>query len=159
MPIVETYGQKMKCFQEPEKVAMWGNFDSNEAQNIQIAFQLCDSATSKVPCKSKDYIQRWMSKKFILVLKNENDFIKHKFKEDRMQQESTIKWIALTPTVRTEEVFMINRNFVELNDGLFGVSFLEKSDTHGFAFAQQPSREYSDQNNIQTTLTYELSQK
>ena len=53
-----------------------------------------------------------------------------------MQKESTIKWIALTPTVRTEEVFMVDRNFVELNDGLFGVSFLEKSDNHGFTFVQ-----------------------
>ena len=75
----------MKCITQPDQLALWGNFDSAVAQNLQLAFELCDNKTSAVPCKSKEEIVQWMRQKFIVVLFNENGFIKHKFQEEKMQ--------------------------------------------------------------------------
>ena len=100
--ILDSYGPKMKCFKDPSQLAIWGNFDSSQAQNFQLAFRKCNNETSKVPCKSQQEIEQWMSNKYILVLLNENNFLKHKFGDDTMQKESRIYWYSLTPSVPTE---------------------------------------------------------
>ena len=66
-----------------------------------------------------------MSNKYILVLLNENNFLKHKFRDDTMQKESRIYWYSLTPSVPTEQSIVVKRTYVERYEGLAGVSFLE----------------------------------
>ena len=51
-PILEAYGPKMKCFSDPEQLSIFGNFDNSQAQNLEIAFEMCNSETSPVTCKS-----------------------------------------------------------------------------------------------------------
>ena len=55
--ILEAYWPKMKCINEPNDLAIWGTYDSSHAQNLQIAFEICDEETSAVKCKSEDEIK------------------------------------------------------------------------------------------------------
>ena len=52
---------------------------------------------------------------------------------------------------------MIDRNFVELNDSLLGINFLEKQDVYGFSYNRAPGREINFKNDVQTSIVYELS--
>ena len=63
-----------------QKFQIWGDYDSDRAQNLMIVFELCqpDPATGKV-CKSKKEIDDFLLGKYIYVLENEKTFIQHKY--------------------------------------------------------------------------------
>ena len=138
---LDTYWPKFKCIKNPDGLQMWGNFDSLEAQNFQLAFVMCNQATSSVPCKSAEEIKRWMSKKYIIMLLNEKQFIKHKFEDQSMQNESRIYWQTLTPRNPTEFVIQIFRTYVDRQDGYIGANFLEREELQGFEFKLGVNRE------------------
>ena len=97
--------------------------------------------------------------KYILVLLNENNFLKHKFEDETMQKESSIYWFSLTPSVATEQAVEVKRIDVERYEGLAGVTFLEQTNSRGFSLKNHSTREinYSDGASDQTQITYELS--
>ena len=55
------YGHKLKCMKdEGANGELWGNYQASYAANLVIAFSLCDSTTSTVPCKTPKQITDWM---------------------------------------------------------------------------------------------------
>ena len=90
---LRNHGHKLKCVSEPEKLAVWGDYDSTEAQNIGIGFFKCDNATSTVTCKSEAEIKNWMKDKFLIILTNLNEFVSYRFDENQMMKYSRFYWV------------------------------------------------------------------
>lgn len=75
----------MQCLKEPESLELWGNEDTSSLNNIMITFVPCSNRTNEVVCQSKEKIDKWMRRKFIMILVNENEFIEYNFGEEAMQ--------------------------------------------------------------------------
>lgn len=51
-------------------------------------------------------------------------FVSHEFNEDAMHENYNVNWIPLTINVRTDVVFRIERNFIELRDNMMAIGEL-----------------------------------
>ena len=67
---VETYAARLKCFEDPSKVNIAGNFDSQAAYNMMVVLEKCDNKTSNNSCKSPEAIDDWLTWKYILLVQN-----------------------------------------------------------------------------------------
>ena len=101
---------------------------------MQLAFVPCQNNTSDVVCKSPEEIKSWLLNKFIVILVNQDEFVKHKFGEESMNMESYITWKALTPVVPTEFVYSVERSLVKLNDSVLGLHTVIKEEKNGFTY-------------------------
>ena len=59
--VVSLWQKKFKCV-KPEELEIWGDFDSEEAQEIQISFKMC---TGRLDCHSEADIRKWLKGKYI----------------------------------------------------------------------------------------------
>ena len=56
----------MKCIDEPFE--MFGDFDTNIANNLMISFTECDPTLRY--CKSREEIDKWLAFKYIIIAEN-----------------------------------------------------------------------------------------
>ena len=103
----------MKCITD-DLTQIYGNYDSYSAENLMVVFELCDP--DKTTCKSEQKIKEWIKSKYIVTLTNQRDFISHEFKEKRIAEQSSIKWFAMSEISRVDQVRMITRSKLKLND-------------------------------------------
>ena len=78
------YGPKMRCPVKQKELALWGNYDTTEAQNIMIVFEKCDPDLSPVPCKNETEINEWLVFKYFVVMTNQKKFVSHRFDEAKI---------------------------------------------------------------------------
>ena len=61
-----SFREAMKCIDEPFDI--YGDFNSNSASNLMVAFEKCDQEKNpQVTCESKEVIDKWLEYKYILV--------------------------------------------------------------------------------------------
>ena len=70
---MENYGRRLRCLVDKEDLHLYGNFDTNAADNLMVVFETCDPQKLGFAqrCKSDEEIRTWMQEKFILVLTNQ----------------------------------------------------------------------------------------
>ena len=102
-----------------------------------------------------------MRNKHIIVVLNQDVFVKHRFGDESWQQSSSLKWRPLTPTVPTEYKFTVMRSLAKLNDSLLGLNFIFRQEGEGFDYETKISAEINNSKefNVQTMITFELSNK
>ena len=98
-----------------------------------------------------------MQFKFILVLENGYEFVQHKFKEERIDASAAINWYPLSSRTRTDNVKMITRSDMMLNDNFAHVGDLLVENLKGFKAHKEPNRELPYRNRMWNAITYELS--
>ena len=145
----------MLCVADPNDLYVSGNYDSSEAENIVIVFEVCNQETAAegVTCASETDAKAWMQSKYIVTLQNEKIFIQYKFEKETLQTRAETKWYSLTPLVRTEYVNMIERSMMELDDDYMG--FVVNYE-NGFKIDKQPNRLQWNES-FQTSIAFEVS--
>ena len=68
---LKEYVPTMQCIDE--QFDIYGDFDTNIAQNLMVTFTKCDPAVRT--CKSNEEITKWLDFKYILLLENEQKYI------------------------------------------------------------------------------------
>lgn len=101
---MQTYYGKMKCVDELQGTEIFGSYNTEKASNLMIVFEKCNNNTATVQCKSSEEINEWLQFKYLLVLENEKRFVQDGFFENRIRRESSTKWYALSPDIRTDYV-------------------------------------------------------
>ena len=76
----------MRCLVDPKNITIFGNYDSQDAQNFMVVFEKCDPLKSTIPCKTEAEINEWLLMKYFMIFSNEKKFISHKFDEDKIQK-------------------------------------------------------------------------
>ena len=66
---VDIYSKKFKCINK-EDLVIWGDYNSQAAQQIAVKFRMCEGDG----CKTKEEIMEWLSGKFIVLLYNQIRF-------------------------------------------------------------------------------------
>ena len=66
---VDIYSKKFKCI-NPEDLVIWGDYNSQKAQQINVKFRMCEGDG----CKDKQEILEWLSGKYIVLLYNQIRF-------------------------------------------------------------------------------------
>ena len=96
--------------------------------------------------------------KYIVVIKNEKKFIDHKFDiEERIEKSSILTWHPLTLVLRTDYVHKILRTRYEMNDSIWNLGSMTLEDETGFFSFREPNRELTIENDVQTSVTFEMS--
>ncbi len=67
------YRTKMKCIDEPYQI--WGDYNSDIAQNLMVVFERCDTKAEGNNCKTNNEIDEWLLGKYIFTLENEKTFV------------------------------------------------------------------------------------
>ena len=84
-----------------------------------VVLEKCDNATSTVTCQSEEEITKKLSWKYILLFQNQRKFIQYKFGEGRINESSVISWYSVSPNSRIDNVLMISRSSIEMNDHFY----------------------------------------
>ena len=133
------YGKSMRCIKNLEDQDIWGNYNTGNAGNIGVVFEKCDSEknaknieTAGIVCASEDAIADWARGRYIIMLENENEFISHRFDDERFKKRAELSWFALNTDSRMEYVKMVTRIRTELNDEY--LSFADSSEEIAVAF-------------------------
>ena len=92
---------------------MWGDYNSSKAQLISVVFRMCEGEDY---CESREAIQAWLKRKFIVLLYNQKRFDTRKFHSASVIEESKIEYIPINTQVREIIPFRINRVHIELQD-------------------------------------------
>ena len=89
-----------------EEFYIQGNFNSAEAQQLVLAFEICRDPVDAVEKKCFDYesvIEPWMRRKFLFTLENRTLFQKDVVdREEKFLRYSEIKWNVLSPQIRQD---------------------------------------------------------
>ena len=79
----------LQCPEEPLNLV--GNWDTNEAQVLEIYFERCDNAT-RTTCVDETAFHEWVDNKYILIANNYQRFLSNEFGHDRFMRGSEVKW-------------------------------------------------------------------
>ena len=120
-----------------------------------VVFEKCDRTVRT--CKTDTDIKKWMESKYIIHAENIKVFIQHGFEEERIEQSSVMVWHPLSPDVRTDTIYIVQRKSVIMNDYRFNVGSLLHDDEIGFETIQAPSRIMPYKNQFQNAVTFEMS--
>ena len=89
----------MKCMDSD--LPLYGHYDSNEAANLMLVFEKCDS--EKRRCKSEKEIDEWLEFKYFIVHENTKNFVPHLFGEERIEKVAVTKFYPIA-AIRTDIV-------------------------------------------------------
>ena len=89
---------KFRCLDESQDLKLWGNYNTDQAQNLMIVFEKCDitKRPKGAKCKTEKEIETWMDYKYIGLVMNEARFVQHKFGESRVERRSAFSWNPLS---------------------------------------------------------------
>ena len=104
----------MKCLDDDSLTQLFGNYDSNVANNLMIVFEKCDSTVRA--CKTDQEITDWLVFKYIILFENSRRFIPHQFANERIQSLAQIRWFPIAKDQRSDTVKMVTRSKINLND-------------------------------------------
>ena len=78
--------QSMICIADPSELYVSGNYDSSEAENVVVVFELCNQETVSegATCSSETDAKAWMQSRYIVILQNEKIFIEYKFENEKI---------------------------------------------------------------------------
>ena len=138
---IEAYGPRLKCLQNLNDTFIHGNFDSSAGSNIMVVLEKCDNSTSTVTCKSEEEITNKLTWKYILLLQNQRKFIQYEFGDGRINESSVSTWYSVLKNTRLDNVIMITRSSIVMEDDFYSVPGTVKDKILGFASNRQPSRE------------------
>ena len=116
------YTGRFKCLDEPEKLVLRGNYDSDMTSNLMAVFDMCNNATSSVTCKTPEEINEFLQFKYLMSLTNTRRFVQDEFGERRMSNLSVRSWYPFDPNSRAEYVEQLTRIHVQLEDNPMGVA-------------------------------------
>ena len=115
---VQTWKKKFKCIPR-EDLIIWGDYNSAKAQQISVKFEMCDDTKERfkgVTCKEKEEIQKWLQRKFIILLYNQMRFDPKGFHEAAIISESRINYIPISSQVRQIIPFKVEQTNLSLQD-------------------------------------------
>ena len=72
---VKAYIGRFKCLDEPEKLVLRGNYDTQVASNLMVVFDKCNNVTTEGQCKSEEEIQAFMEYKYLMSIVNTRRFM------------------------------------------------------------------------------------
>ena len=82
------------------ELKIMGDYDSAAGESLLVAFERCEG---KPICESRENIDRWLQRKFILTVQNQEIFKKSVIDESsRLTKLASIKWHIVSPQMRTE---------------------------------------------------------
>ena len=113
MEDVTAYTGRFKCLDEPEKLVLRGNYDSQIASNLMVVFDKCNNATSKVTCKSEEEIHDYMKYKYLMSVVNTRRFMQDKNGDSQVTELSTRHWYPFDPDERTDYVEHLKRTVIQ----------------------------------------------
>ena len=120
-----------------------------------IVFEKCDPKKQK--CKSEHQITEWLKNKYILTLTNTKSFIQHEFNDKRIAKRASLKWWALSEKQRIDQVRMISRTKINLNDYQWDIGNFLQENEEGFDVEIGISRELPYDNRFWFAITFEVS--
>ena len=110
--MLKKYANKLKCLEED--IEIYGNYDTSVFANLMIVFEKCDRTIRT--CKSEAAITEWLEYKYIFTVTNSKKFVQHEFDDKRVFAHSETKWFPISNANRNEEVRMLMRQELNLND-------------------------------------------
>ena len=99
---IELWKKKFKCIPR-EDLIVWGDYNSVKAQQIAINFEMCDNTKERfagVACETKEAIQEWLRRKFIVVVFNQIRFDPKGFLDNATIPEARVNFIPISSQVR-----------------------------------------------------------
>ena len=90
--------KKFKCIPRKDLI-IWGDYNSAKAQQISIKFEMCDSTKERfagVACEEKAVIQKWLRRKFIVVIFNQIRFNPKGFLDAATIKEARLNYIPIS---------------------------------------------------------------
>ena len=61
---------KLMCLAEDSDVVIQGDFNSQKGKSLQVVFERCKENPPGNQCHSKDKIDKWLRRKFIITVTN-----------------------------------------------------------------------------------------
>lgn len=94
------YLPTLKCIDEDFE--LFGDFDTNVAQNLMIVFDKCDPKVRS--CADDAVIDEWLKFKYILSVENEEIYLQSRPLGERYEKFAKISWSALVSDTRSDKV-------------------------------------------------------
>ena len=94
--------RKLKCIQDPQQLTLFGNYDTEQAANLMIVFELCNPKLRK--CKTEDQIREWLQRKYIVTLQNNKRFVQHEFDDKRIAMHADMRYLPVSSHLKTDIV-------------------------------------------------------
>ena len=152
---IELQQRKFKCIDTGLAYELFGNYDTQTASNLMVVFEQCNKEKQK--CKDDDFIAKWKSDKYIILYENIQRFIQQEFGPNRVERTAALKYFPLSVDVRTDTVFRMQRQKINMNDYRINVGSLQNDVVMGFDKFQAPSRVLTYRNDFWNSITYEMS--
>ena len=152
---VKTYKKKFKCINE-EEIVIWGDYNSQKAQQIAVNFKMCEPGVGE--CAEKDEILKWLQNKYIVMLYNQIVFDQEGYFTDSLQEEARIVYIPISSQTRTLTQFKLSQTHLELQDYdqiMLGDWTLDAF-TGLFSLMKKDSLPYEKDDRVQISVTVEM---
>ena len=101
--IINIKKKQFKCVSS-EDLVIWGDYNSDKAQQINVKFKMCEGHSY---CEKKEDIQKWLQRKFIILVYNQIRFNPEGYSEDTQISESRVSYIPISGRVRQTIPFSI----------------------------------------------------
>ena len=107
---VKRFKSSLNCFVD-EPVVM-GDYNAAAAKQLVIRFDRCRGDG----CKSEEFIDSWLNRKFLLVLENQYEFNKELVEEEKVSKSSRLVWNVLSPQIRVDIYNYVHILKLDLSD-------------------------------------------
>ena len=78
----------MHCF-DKEKIRLYGDYVSMQAQTLSLVFELCDPEV-RTTCKDKETVTEWLKGKYLLTIENAWVFRQDSYDNKKLTAESSM---------------------------------------------------------------------
>ena len=159
VPDTKRFAEKLNCIKNDDAMIK-GDFNAAAASQLVIKFDVCrdpdGTKIEDIKCKTKEDIERWMNRKFILTLENVIVFQKDKVEDTKLTKESHLRWNVLSPQQRVDNYFYVLQTQLDLSDSIGAVASAPEI-YQLFTTEIGPVRPYDFEDNTHMAITYELS--
>ena len=107
----------MKCVDDD--INVYGDFNSNIASSLMVVFEACKP--EERTCADQATIDKWLKFKYLIIAENKENYLQTKPHGERKEALSKFSWVAITPTLRTDNVKYITFNDVESEELPIGI--------------------------------------
>ena len=148
---INRFYKVLNCMKEP--FVLSGDYNTIAAKQLVIAFSICRGETY---CRDEETeIKPWLRRKFVMALENQFSFNKEKVETEKLKKTSRLRWITLTPQIRTDIYNYVQISKLDLSDEIGSLAG-EKVEHKMFTITQGNMRLYDFPDDIQLAITYEL---
>ena len=150
---------KLQCVND-NKIEVRGDYNSDHGSQFVVQFETCDEEANEPGfCKSREVIEQWMRRKFLVTYYNQMTFQKNEVEKEthnKYEKYGKLVWNVITPQMRLDYYKYIDLTELKLQDEPWSLGFDTVETIDIFSIRQGEVRPYDYFDSVQLSITFEL---